>query len=163
MGLVRERPTIQIVRRVKQGWDGQQLSVLFTLPGPAGKCHVGQWGPRMAHKPGSPREFSASLENRAALDRQRSRRAAWQYQPQQPLPSSPPPLVRGLASPAASLPAQPPCPAPRAQPRGRNCPGNCSQAAGVQSHRLATLGEEILWLGLNKLVQLLEALWLLVA
>lgn len=71
----------------------------------------------MVHKPGSPREFSASLENRAERD---------------PLPSSPPPLARGLASPFAPLPAQPPYPAPRAQLRVQNRPGNCSEAAGVQ-------------------------------
>ena len=107
----------------------------------------------------NPRENLVLHWKTATLDTQRSHRVAWQCQPPASLPSSPP-LLAFLA---ALLSAQPPCPAPRTRPHVQICPGNCCRAAGFRRHRLATLGEEILWLGLKKPVQLLEALWLLTA
>lgn len=46
-------------------------------------------------------------------------------------------------------------------PASQTAPGAVHKLPGFRSHAQATLGDEMLWLGLNKLVQLLEALWLL--
>lgn len=54
----------------------------------------------MVHKPGSPREFGALLENRPILDRQGSCRAGAPAQ-------LPPFLAQGLGSPGAPPSAQP--------------------------------------------------------
>lgn len=72
-------------------------------------------------------------------------------------------LIAGLASLAASLLAQPLALLLWHSLMSKTALGTVHKLLGFRSHRLATPGEEILWLGLNKLVQLLKALWLLVA
>lgn len=79
-------------------------------------------------------------------------------EPQKPQPSSP---GVSLASPAAPVLTQPTCCCFKQSPTSKNAPETAHKLLGLRSHRLATLGEEILWLRLNKLVQLLEALQLL--
>lgn len=130
---------IQLQHRV----DGQKRSILSILPLSTGKSHVGEWD-RMVCKLGSPRELSALQEHRAVWDRQ------WSHE----LPSSPSTGYgfSGLSA-SALLPGH--------SPASKPALGAAHKLPELRSHTLATLGEEMFWLCLNKLVQLLEALWLL--
>lgn len=80
--------------------------------------------------------------------------------PRNPFPA---PLLpcAGSGFPGCSPASAAPAPLLGHSPAAEPAPGTVHTLPGFRSHRLATLGEEILWLALNKLVQLLEALWLL--
>lgn len=114
--------------------DGQKLSILSTLPGSTGKSHIGEWSPRMVHKLGSLKEFSALQEHRAMWDRQ------WSCQ----LPSSP---GRGHGFPGHSSASAAAALLPGHKPASETAPGAAHELPRFRRHTLATLGEEMLWLG----------------
>lgn len=114
--------------------DGQKLSILSILPGSTGKSHIGEWNPRMVHKLGSPKEFSVLQEHRAVWDRQWSRQLLSSPGTEYGFPG------HSFASAAAAL-------LPGHNPASETAPGALGAVPRFRRHTLATLEEEIFWLG----------------